>query len=116
MPLESTGFISRVSPSWLMTEEPLPTPAEPSVVAHDTKNSKGQDSIVRIVRRPTEAQPPEAFTMARMPARMAGDRVGQAWVSPINSGSGTEEPEEVEGSCPRAPGLPQVQPPVQRQG
>ena len=50
----STGFISRVSPSRLMTEEPLPTPAEPSVVAHDTKISKGRDSIVRIVRRPPE--------------------------------------------------------------
>jgi hypothetical protein len=56
----STGFISRVSPSWLMTEAPLPTPAEPAVVAHDTKNSKGRESIVRIVRRRTNAHPPEA--------------------------------------------------------
>jgi hypothetical protein len=41
-----------VSPSRLMTEVPLPTPAEASRVAHDTKNSKGQESTVRIVSRP----------------------------------------------------------------
>jgi hypothetical protein len=49
-----------VSPSRLMTEEPLPTPAEPAVVAHDTKISKGRESIVRIVRRRTNDHPPEA--------------------------------------------------------
>jgi len=52
--------------------------------------------------------------MARMPARMAGGREAQASISAVNSGSCIEEPAGGEGSCPRAPGLPQVQPPVQR--
>jgi hypothetical protein len=98
-----------------MTEVPLPTPAEASRVAHDTKNSKGQNSIVRIVRRPTEAQPPEAFTMARMPALTTSGSRSQAATTTARSGGSALEsalllsvtmgfPREIGGlfaSCPR---------------
>jgi hypothetical protein len=93
----------------------LPKPAEPAVVAHDTKISKGRDSVVRIVRRPTEAQTPEAFTMARMPALTTSGSRSQAATTRARSGGSALEsalllsvtvgfPREIGGSfasCPR---------------